>query len=152
MKTKLLFFIASFAVCGCAPTAKDIGESYVSPLRFKDYSCEDLKNEARHIRQENVVVAEQINKSAAEFNQAVSAGVILSPFTFGLSGLAASYKTKDMHKDAGNIAALSTMKGNYSAIREAAQRAGCPQIPELPELKEKELGVKAKNPIPPENS
>ena len=116
---------------GCAPSASDLGATYVSPLRYKDYSCTELKAEAQHILQEIGVIGGSIDKSSAETNALTGAGIVLSPFTFGLSGLAVAAKSKDIYKDASERSAFSQMKGNYDAVREAGNRAGCDPLPEL---------------------
>ena len=133
MKKATTLLIAALAVtlAGCAPSSKDLGSTYVSPLRYKDFSCADLHAESNHILEEIGVLGGSIDKSSAETNQLTGAGIILSPFTFGLSGMAVYAKTKDIHKDASNISAFSQMKGNYDAVREAAARADCDPIPEL---------------------
>ena len=138
MQNTVFYFIralcAAALLAGCAPSAKELGATYVSPLRFKDYSCEDLHSEALHILEEIAHLGGAIDKSASETNQLTTAGVVLSPFTFGLSGLATAYKSKDWHKDGSDIVAFSQMKGNYAAVVEAAKRKGCEEIPPLPDL------------------
>ena len=125
---------AAALVAGCAPAAKDLGTTYTSPLRFKDYSCEDLHSESLHILDEIAHIGEAVDKNASETNQLIAAGAVLAPFTFGFSHLITKIKSKDRQKYKTDIVAFSKMKGNYAAVVEAAKRKGCEEIPPLPDL------------------
>ena len=50
MKKKILVaaFIV-FGLSGCASSSKDIGKAYVSPKKYKDYSCDELIDEGAYI-------------------------------------------------------------------------------------------------------
>ena len=79
LKTKTMTIIAaSVLLVGCATSASDIAPSYVSPVLYQNYTCQQLSIEAQSVSARAAQVAGvQENKRT---NDAVATGVAIVLF------------------------------------------------------------------------
>jgi len=116
MKTGIitLAMSASLLMVGCASTSQDLVASYVSPLQYKEYSCDQLQQEQGRIRRKASELSGAIDKRASgDKTQAVVAAVLFWPALFALG-----------NNDAQN-AELSRLKGESDAIEQMSIQKNC---------------------------
>ncbi len=109
-----LLLAASTVVSGCARKAENVDASYVSPVYYQNFSCNQLRNEAERVSARAQELAGVQDKKAS--NDAVATGVaivIFWPAAFFVKG------------DGANTAELSRMKGEMDAIEQASNRKKC---------------------------
>ena len=109
-------------LAGCASSSKSVGAAYVSPTLYKDYSCEELHEEATHISQRVEELALSLDNEAMKDAAQTGGAFVLVPFTFGLSlGLLGALEGGDGPE----AAEYSRLKGEYEAVHKAAKRKKC---------------------------
>lgn len=124
MKTAVILFTAAILTmaAGCASSSRDIGKAYVSPTKYKAYSCEELVEEAAYISQKVEALAQSLDKTANLDTAQTTGAILLSPFTFGSSLFILGALEGGDGPEAVEYARL---KGEYEAIRESATRKKC---------------------------
>ena len=107
---------------GCASSSKEIGKAYVSPHRYKDYSCDELIDEGRHISQKVESLAQSLDTESTKDVAQTASAFILAPFTAGLSlGILGALEGGDGPE----AVEYAQLKGEYEAIYEMAKRKKC---------------------------
>ena len=107
--------LATTIVAGCASSAEDIGASYVSPLQYEQYSCEQLAAEGQRVSSRAAIAAGQQDKDRTKDAVATGVGVVLFwPTLFMIKG------------DGPKAAELARLKGEMDAIEAAAITKRCP--------------------------
>lgn len=101
-------------LASCAMPANQIGASYVSPTRYTNMSCEELRYEL------GVVSSQIAAASAAQDSKASSDAAAVA---IGLVAFWPALLFVGNNPD--NSSALSSMKGDFNALLGAAQRNGC---------------------------
>ena len=103
-----------FALAGCASSSSDITASYVSPLQYQAYSCEQIAAEAGRISARvSQLAGVQDNKAT---NDAVATGVAIVlfwPAAFMVNG------------DGQTAAELARLKGEFEAVEKASIEKSC---------------------------
>lgn len=115
MNMKRMLYAAACAVfiTGCATSASQVPSTYVSPMKYNSYSCQDIEYEMREIESRVNTLTGQQDKKARNDKIATGVGVVLFwPALF----LLASDDTKTE---------LSQAKGEYEALEESARRKDC---------------------------
>jgi len=105
---------ASLAIAGCASSADNVKATYVSPLTYKNFSCQQISQEARRISRRVAEVSGTQDKNAT--SDAVVTGiaiVVFLPAAFLLEG------------DGQTAAELGRLKGEFEALEEASVKKGC---------------------------
>lgn len=116
----LIVVLVSLFISSCATSSKQIQATYVSPLIYKDYDCEQLSLEADRISRRVSELTGQIDKRAAgDKTQMAVALVIFWPALFFLG-----------NNEAQN-AELSKLKGESEALEEAAIKRKCNIEPKI---------------------
>ena len=108
--------IAGLIVClaGCAKSADKIPASYISPLAFQGYSCDQLGAELARVNARAAEVVGVQNEAASDDAALMGVGLILFwPTLFFLEG------------DTGREAELGRLRGEIDAIESAATRKNC---------------------------
>ena len=108
--------IAGLIVClaGCAKSADKITASYISPLAYQGYSCDQLGAELARVNARAAEVAGVQDEAASSDAALMGVGLILFwPTLFFLEG------------DTGREAELGRLRGEIDAIESAATRKNC---------------------------
>lgn len=109
----LLMFIVVGLVFGCATGANDISGTYVSPLIYQNYSCEQLQQEMIRVNNKIMDLTGQQDKKASGDAWAFGIGMLLFwPALFFMVG--------DDKKEE-----LARLKGELEAIEKMAIQKGC---------------------------
>lgn len=102
------------ALTGCATSSKNITASYVSPLAYKDYDCDQLAAEHARVQRKASELSGQIDKRASgDRTQAAVAAVLFWPALFALG-----------NNDEQN-AEFARLKGESDAIEQAMIQNKC---------------------------
>jgi hypothetical protein len=122
--------ITAAALCaamlvGCASTSEKISSSYVSPLTYSNYDCDQLRMELMRVSGKVQEVAGAQNKQAKNDKVAMGVGLVL--FWPALFFLAGSDKKEE----------LANLKGQYDALGVAAIEKKCPIAEEMKAAKAK---------------
>jgi uncharacterized lipoprotein NlpE involved in copper resistance len=124
MKVKKAIVFASIAIlllAGCADKSSSIKATYVSPIMYEKYSCDQLGQEVTRISQRVAVISGQQDKKATNDAVATTAGVII--FWPALFFLAAGEDQK---------VEIGQLKGQYNAIRNVAIQKHCSWAASMP--------------------
>jgi hypothetical protein len=101
-------------VAGCASSADDIAPSYVSPIAYENYSCEQLAFEAQSVSSRAAQAAGVQNKARTSDAVVTTVGVVVFwPALFFLDG------------DGQQAAELARLKGQMEAIEQSSIRKNC---------------------------
>jgi hypothetical protein len=104
----------SLAVAACASSSNDIKASYVSPMQYQSYNCQQISAEAERISR-RVSEASGVQDSKAS-NDAVVTGVAIVLF----------WPAAFMMKGDGQTAAeLARLKGEFEALERASIEKSC---------------------------
>lgn len=116
-KTIIYTLSACIALSGCATASKDIAATYVSPMQFQGYDCEQLASETQRIQSRVVQLGGRLDTAAANDKAIAGVGVILFwPALFALGG------TKQQEMD------YARLRGEYDAVQQSAILKKCPGI------------------------
>jgi uncharacterized lipoprotein YajG len=116
--------LTALMVTACATPPDKISASYVSPLQYNDYSCDQIKRELLRVNRRVVEVTGAQKKHAD--NDAVAMGVGLVLFWPALFLLAGGDKKDE----------LARLKGEYEALEQAAIQKDCMIASELREARQ----------------
>lgn len=106
------------AVSGCATAPSNISASYVSPVQYQSYSCEQIQQELQRVSANVASVTGQQQSKAN--NDALAMGVGMVLFWPALFFLASGDDKKEE---------LSRLKGEYEALNQAANMKNCGRAP-----------------------
>jgi len=105
----------SLALGGCATASKDIASTYISPMQYQAYDCEQLGGETQRINMRVNQLAGRLDEAAANDKAIAGVGAILFwPALFALGG------TKSQETE------FARLKGEYDAIQQVAVLKKCP--------------------------
>ena len=111
---RLTIAIALVALGGCASSSENVTGSYISPLQYQSYSCQQLSEEAQRISSR---VAQssgvQDQKRTSDAVATTAAVIIFWPAAFLVSG-------NDQ-----NTAELARLKGEFEALEKASIQKNC---------------------------
>ena len=119
-KLVYIFGVLALLFAGCAQKADNIKASYVSPLKYESYTCEQLKEEIFRINEKTAALAGQQNSTSTKDAVAMTAGVVI--FWPALFLLALGDDEKEQ---------IARMKGEYNAIKIAAEKKKCGFAPDM---------------------
>jgi hypothetical protein len=111
----LTFLTANtLALCACAKSADDVTGSYISPLQYQNYSCQQLGEEAQRISARVAQTSGVQDQKRSNDQLATTAAIILFwPAAFLVSG------------DDQNTAELSRLKGEFETIEKVSIQKNC---------------------------
>ena len=107
-------------LAACASKSEDVSPSYVSPVLYKNYECEELLEERMRISAKVAEVSQSQDDKAQ--NDAVATGVGVVLFWPALFFLASG---SDREPE------LASLKGNHDAIQQAVIQKKCLSLAEL---------------------
>ena len=106
---------------GCATASKDIATSYVSPMQYNQYDCDQLAAESARIRGRVDALGGRLDTAASNDAKITGVGIILFwPALFFLGG------TKEQEAE------YARLKGEYEAVQQAAIQKKCALALQLP--------------------
>lgn len=111
------FWIAPVALLlsACASSPDKIEAAYVSPLKYKDYDCDQIAMEMDHVeRRTNELYARLKKESSADKWQMGIGLVLFWPALLGLEG-----------GDGPEATEYAQLKGEYEALRENSVQKKC---------------------------
>ncbi len=114
----------STVLFGCASSSDKISASYVSPLMYSNFTCDQIRPELLRVNSELVKVSGIQDQTATKDAVAMSVGMIV--FWPALFFLAAGDDKQ---------AELANLKGQYEALESSAIHKNCDISPELIEAK-----------------
>lgn len=102
---------------GCSTASKNISASYVSPLQFQAYDCDQLSSESQRIQTRVGELTGRLDNAATNDKWIMTAGLLLAwPALFALGG------TKEQEAE------YARLKGEYDAIHQSAVMRKCPGV------------------------
>jgi hypothetical protein len=114
MKLYLALFGATVLLAGCASKSENIQATYMSPMTYEPYSCDQLAQEGQRISARAAEVAGVQDKNRKDDTIKTTVGVILFwPILFANEG------------DGQTASELAQLKGQKKAIEEASIRKNC---------------------------
>ena len=115
MKTRVTIGVfAALAMAGCASKSEDISPSYVSPMNYQNYSCDQLIQEGRSVSSRAAIASGQQDKARSKDAVKTGVGVVLFwPVLLFMDG------------DGPKAAELASLKGQMDAIESAAIQKKC---------------------------
>jgi hypothetical protein len=114
-KTLNLTLSLAITLAGCANTSKDIATTYVSPMQYQNYDCDQLTAELQRMHVRVSQTGGRLDEAAASDKVAMGIGMVLFwPALFALNGSKAQE---------GEFARL---KGEYEALQQTAVVKKCP--------------------------
>jgi hypothetical protein len=106
--------VASGILTACATAGKDVASTYVSPMQYSNYDCEQLRSESMRISSRVNQLTGRLDEAASNDKAIAGVGMILFwPALFALGG------TKQQEAE------LSRLKGEYDAIETTATTKKC---------------------------
>ena len=106
-------FIA-LALTGCASKSEDISPSYVSPMNYQNYTCDQLIQEGRSVSSRAAIASGQQDKARSRDSVKTGVGIVLFwPVLLFTDG------------DGQKAAELASLKGQMDAIEQAAIQKNC---------------------------
>jgi hypothetical protein len=115
MRTKNLVLLGcAIALAGCASRAENINASYVSPLTYQSYTCEQIRAEGFRISQRaRAASGAQDSKATSDAVATGVAVVVFWPAAFLIRG------------DGANAAEVARLKGEMEALEQASMQKQC---------------------------
>lgn len=118
--------VLCFFILGCSTASKNVSSSYVSPIQYQGYSCDQLRQEYVRVNAKMLEVAGKQDKEANKDAVAMGVGLVLFwPALFFLMG--------DDKKDE-----LARLKGECDAIESCAIEKNCAVADEIAEARQKQ--------------
>jgi hypothetical protein len=107
-------FSCVLAAGGCSSSSEKISASYVSPLQYQSYSCNQLAEEAQRISARVSQVSGVQDKKSS--NDAVATGVAIILFWPAVFMIGGNDQTS---------AELARLKGEFEAVEQSAIQKNC---------------------------
>lgn len=115
-KTRIVPFMGlALALAGCATDPKEIDAAYVSPVKYKDYDCDQIALEMEHVSQRTGLLYRRLKKESDADAGQMAAGILLFwPTLFFLEG-----------GDGPEAAEFARLKGEFEALRTVSVQKRC---------------------------
>ncbi len=111
----IIFLSAVVMFMGCASSPDEFSATYVSPVKYQTYDCEQITLEMEHISKRTVALHQSLKKQAEGDAAQMTIGMVLFwPALFFLEG-----------GDGPEAVEYANMKGEYEALRQCAVRHKC---------------------------
>ena len=101
---------------GCSTTSKDITATYVSPMQYQQYDCEQLASESQRIQIRVNQLGGRLDEAATHDKEITAGAIIFWPALFALGG------TKQQEAE------YARMKGEYDAVQQVAITKKCSSV------------------------
>ena len=114
-KAAVIALATAFLISGCATSSDKIGASYVSPMQYQSYDCDQIAAEGSRLSQRVMALQGQVDKAASNDKALAGVGVILFfPVLFALGG------NQQQEAEYGRL------KGEFEALQQSAVIKKCP--------------------------
>lgn len=113
---KGLIVVASVSLIGsgCSTSSKDISPTYVSPMQYQNYDCDQLTMEMQRVQTRVNQLGGRLDEAASNDKAIAGVGLILFwPALFALGG------TKEQEAE------YARLRGEYDAISQASMMRKC---------------------------
>lgn len=104
---------ATLLASGCATSSKDVAPTYVSPLLYSSYDCQQLAGETQRLSIRYNQLAERIDTAAENDKKLAVTGALFFFPIFFIGG------NKDREQE------YSRLKGEYDALHQTAVQKKC---------------------------
>ena len=112
---KVLPLLLAFGLMGCATNPNKIEAVYVSPLKYKDYDCDQIAMEQGSVERRTNELYHSLKKEASKDSAQMGVGLLLFwPTLFFLEG-----------GDGPQAAEYAQLKGEYRALQDVAVQKKC---------------------------
>jgi hypothetical protein len=99
---------------GCARAGKDVASTYVSPIQYSNYDCDQLRQELSRTQGRTSQLTGRLDEAASNDKAIlIGGGLLFWPALFALGG------TKQQESE------LSRLKGEYEALQMASTSKKC---------------------------
>jgi hypothetical protein len=116
-KTGICLLTVGLMLSGCATSSDKISASYISPMQYQSYDCDQLIAEGTRLNQRVITLQGQVDKAASNDKALTGVGVILFfPVLFALGG------NQQQEAEYGRL------KGEHEAVQQAAIVKKCPGV------------------------
>lgn len=113
-KTIASITAVAFALSGCATSSKDIATSYVSPVQYQNYDCDQIAAESQRLTARVQQLGGRLDEAANNDKAIMGVGLVLFwPALFALGG------TKQQEAE------YARLKGEAEALQQAAVAKKC---------------------------
>ena len=114
IKSFVVLLLVTFLM-GCATAPEKLGATYVSPLQYKDYTCDQIGMEMQRVSRKVAELRGTLDKDASNDAAQMGIGLILFwPALFFLEG-----------GDGVQAAQYSQLKGEFEALEQVAIQKSC---------------------------
>ncbi len=114
MKKLLVFSTLVSVLAGCATGSKEIRSTYVSPMTYESYNCQQIREENQRIQNRISEVAGAVDKRASGDKTKMGVGLVLFwPTLFFLKG------------DGPEAQELARLKGEHEALEQTYIKRSC---------------------------
>lgn len=114
MKNVVTTLAVAVLLAGCATSPSNVAPTYVSPVVYQGFSCQQLAEEAQRVSSRASQAAGIQREKATRDTVAMTAAIVVFwPALFLVGG------------DQGNAAELANLRGQMQAIEEASRAKGC---------------------------
>jgi hypothetical protein len=104
-----------FIVASCATSPDKIMSNYVSPLKYRDYTCDEISMVQQDVERKVGRLKNKLqNDATADRNQAIVGTLLFWPAYFWLEG-----------GDSAEAGEYAQLKGEYDALEDAAVAKKC---------------------------
>jgi hypothetical protein len=105
----------ALALSGCATASKDIAPTYISPVQYQSYDCDQIAAEVQRISVRVKQLGGRLDQASTNDALITTVGIVLFwPILFALGG------TKQQEAE------YSRLKGEYDALEQQAVMKKCP--------------------------
>jgi hypothetical protein len=112
---KVPVVLAVLTISACASHPDKIGAAYVSPLKYKDFDCDQIALEMDYVGQRTTTLYQNLKRERTADNWQMGVGLILFwPTLFALEG-----------GDGPEAAEYSQLKGEYEVLRTTSVQKKC---------------------------
>ena len=102
-------------LAGCAADTSQIQPTYVSPVEYEDYDCDQIAAEAKRVSRKAHEIGAKVDKTAADDDAQMAIGLIfLWPTLFFLEGSATA-----------DTQAYADLKGRFEVLEEVSVQKSC---------------------------
>ena len=132
---QLITIALAATICACASNPDKIDAAYVSPLKYKDYDCDQLALEMDYVGQRTNKLYQRLKAERTADNWQMGIGLLIFwPTLFLLEG-----------GDGPEAAEYAQLKGNFEALRSNSVQRKCDIEAKSPEqiMKEADQAAKA---------
>jgi hypothetical protein len=119
-RTVLAVTVLSF-LGGCATASKDISATYVSPIQYASYDCQQIGAETQRLQARYAELGGRLDQAASNDKAIAGVGIVLFwPALFALGG------TKQQEAE------YARLRGEYDAVSQASVQKRCGAAAPLP--------------------